>query len=206
MIPIVSYDKLLEKIAEAFKYRTEKDKYVRAAGIIFAKDNNFTEEEILRGKDYFHYRSGDKIDFFCIGYETEDGQKWKFKPEIFSEIVEEFESRSKWEYSGSVELLLLNTKIDPRNSDCELDFSDSIPLDLKNANHDIQMTVEVLFEKILRLAQDIETDNPSKEISKKLVLEAVMKSVSDAPTKLLLKGFHEDVQKAKSFGTINLNK
>ena len=51
------------------------NKKVRMVGLLFARsDVPLAEVEVVPNLDYFHYRSGKHIDFFCAGYDGYTGR------------------------------------------------------------------------------------------------------------------------------------
>lgn len=93
-------------------------------GVLFANPYvPYVKNEILPSLEYFHHRSGGNFDFYCCGYgaywpenqysdqmvvTSIEGVDWLFSQQAFAQVVNSFEERTKWRYSGETELLLLN--------------------------------------------------------------------------------------------------
>src|SRR4029077_15386683 len=87
--------------------------------------------------DYFNHRSGDNIDFFCVGYDeifddtpNKAGEgltgTWHFNPARFAESVARLEHETNWTYSGLTDLILLNAVFEPSTSTVSIDFTSAI--------------------------------------------------------------------------------
>lgn len=216
---VSSYEHLIDLLKLSFQYGKQGNNNSRVAGLLFAQPNNFTKDEILSGIDYFNNRSEKYIDFFCIGYQPDffetnlpaltkvGGYNWSFNPKIFNDLRKQIEERTKWKYSGSVELVLFNTYIDTVADLVKLDFSDAISIDLKKAKDNKLITnVGELFEKIFSIAENISTENPAKEMSLKLIGDTGKKSIVNILFNLLPKAIQNDTKKIYLFGTDNYDK
>lgn len=103
----------------------DPDKAVRMLGLVFARPElPLTKQDILPHLAYYDTRSGDFITFYFAGYtkgkasttkELSQSSRqfggWSFDIERFNLIRKEVEARSKWRYSGSVDLILTNAKL-----------------------------------------------------------------------------------------------
>lgn len=216
---VSSYDHLVDLLKFSFEDGKQRENNSRVAGLLFAQPNNFTQNEILSGIDYFNNRSEKFIDFFCIGYQPHfyqptfriitnvDGSDWSFNPKIFNKIRQQTEERTNWKYSGSVELVLFNSYLDKTTDMVQLDFSDAIAIDLIKAKENKLITsVGQLFERIFSISESISTDNPAKEMSLKLIGDTGKKSVVNILFNLLPKSIQEDTRKIYLFGTENYSK
>lgn len=56
--------------------------------------------------DYFHYRTGEYVDFYCPGFDADDYGR-NFSVKDFVEFIRHLEATTKWQYSGGTNLLLL---------------------------------------------------------------------------------------------------
>ena len=59
------------------------------------------QKQIRPNLGYWHLRSGDHFDFFCIGFPTAS----KFNPHTFHSTVEYLERETDWSYSGGTDLI-----------------------------------------------------------------------------------------------------
>ena len=211
---VSSYEHLIDLLKYSFRYEGQGNNNARVAGLLFAQPNNFTKDEILSGIDYFHNRSGKTIDFFCIGYQPHffetkypivasvNGEDWSFNPKIFNKLREETEQKTKWRYSGSVELVLFNSYLE--GEEVKLDFADALSIDLRKAKDDkLISSVGEVFEKIFAIAESISTTNPSKEMSLKLIGNTGKKSVVNILFNLLPKPIQDDTRRIYLYGTSN---
>lgn len=115
--------------------------------LLFVKPNNPQAMEIIKEFEYIHYNSAKYCSVFAIGY-SDDFQKatdkkyikidtvlnrdWYFSAQAFADFKEKLEGRIKWEYSGEIEILILQNK---PSSNHPLDFTNYVTIDI---NHGIR--------------------------------------------------------------------
>lgn len=216
---VSSYDHLIDLLKFSFQNGEQDDNNSRVAGLLFAQPDSFTKDEILSGIDYFNYRSGKTVDFFCIGYQpdfydpklpivaTVDGNKWSFNSKIFNDLRGQTEKRTKWKYSGSVEWVLFNSYLDTKTDTVKLDFSDALSINLKKAKDEkLISSVGEIFEKIFSISENISTENPTKEMRLKLIGDTGKKSIVNILFNLLPKAIQDDTKKIYLYGTANYDK
>lgn len=165
---------------------------VKMIGILFAQPtHSLAKDEIIPNMDYFHYRSGRNINFYCAGYGDdftigsyqdrkaagEGGfSRWQFSPLAFSNFCRELESRSRWQYSGETELMLANARLDRASTKVVLDFQVAVVCNLAKMKEDKAIpSVMSLFEDIFRYAESQDSTDPTWGFSDRM---AVGKSIS----------------------------
>lgn len=213
---VKNYDELKEVVGYSFEREKNNSKIV---GLLFAQQDSFTEDEILKKFDYYNNRSEETIDFFCAGYQPQileptlpvativDGEAWTFDPKIFNQLRIQTEEATNWEYSGSVELVLFNAYLDDSDNNVKLDFSDAISIDLLKAkNEDLINSVSEIFERIFKISETLTTDNPTKEMSLKLIGNTGRKSFVNILFNLLPEAIRKDTKKVYLYGTSNYGK
>ncbi len=86
--------------------------------------------------DYFNYRLGEQIDFFCPGYSHIENSETErsFSSRDFVDFIRQLEQLTSWRYSGGTNLLLL------RYSDCHLLFDSTYDLNLSKMMIDGYLT------------------------------------------------------------------
>ena len=102
---------------------------------------------VTRRFDYFNYRLGERLDFFCPGFSrAEDrGAERDFNPKDFVEFVQQLEKLTTWRYYGGTNLLLL------RYSDYELHFDSVYDLNFSRMIIDGFITdYRYFFEDLIR--------------------------------------------------------
>ena len=211
-----SFEELKKVVGYSFKYDKNKSKIV---GLLFAQPDSFTQDEILKKVDYYNNRSKETIDFFCVGYQPQmfepnlpvvtivDGENWTFNSKTFNQLRIQTEEVTNWEYSGSVELVLFNAYLEDSNDKVKLDFSDAISIDLVQAkNEELINSVSEIFERIFKIAETITTDNPTKEMSIKLIGNTGKKSFVNILFNLLPEVIRKDTKKIYLYGTSNYDK
>lgn len=102
MLPAATYEDVCAYITRMY-YRASgqeippgQNKKVRMVGLLFARpDDTLAKVEVVPNLDYFHYRSGKHINFFCAGY---DGYTGRDEAEGYRQVNEG--STLKWGRSG----------------------------------------------------------------------------------------------------------
>lgn len=178
MLEAISYENLIEDLKR--KGQTEK-----AVGILLGNPNcEFVKNNIINKIQYYHHRSGKAIDFYFPGYgaywndRIADGEticeinrtEWSFSNEKFNDFIVELENRSKWEYSGETELIILNYK------NGELDFSEVLVFWLDRlVKEEVIYSPSNFFESIFKL---FKRDNSIARTSDKLSFKQMGSQVS----------------------------
>lgn len=220
--PIASNERLSSSVGTMFERRREKrkDKNLTSdlalVGLLFARpSDDFAAKKILPELDYFDIRSGEYMDFFCVGYSKQStaqsspvtkvkGQQWWFSNDSFNKLREQITRESKWVYSGQAELLLANAKASGSKS--FIDYSSAIQCRLEEMEKDKAFnSVSEFFEKIFTYAENPGLDpafNLSDLFGKKLAISAAKKTV----LKILLRSLAPEYDRAKHFVLVNLSK
>ncbi|WP_155985168.1 hypothetical protein [Thioalkalivibrio sp. AKL6] len=159
------------------KVRFEEQCDSKLVGILLAHPNAPTaQQEIVGHLSHFHLRSGEAVDFFCVGYgafwprshyvdqavvASIDGTDWYFSEVAFSEVIDEIERETKWSYSGETELILLSAHKGFDNK-AELDFGSAIVCNLERMGADGAFTsVRAFFAQIFRFAKCKKARDPA---------------------------------------------
>jgi len=135
--------------------------------VLFCNPNTtFCKDEILPSLNYLHHRSKTYINLFCCGYGAYwprdkypdlksvtciDGEDWSYSDKAFVGAVEEFESRTKWKFSGENELLILD--VSPSDNENELNINNAIVCNLEKMKKDKAFeSVRAYLESLIRYA------------------------------------------------------
>ncbi|ENQ1533146.1 hypothetical protein D5E75_22955 [Vibrio parahaemolyticus] len=172
-------------------------------GVLFSNPKtSFCKQEILDNLNYFHHRSKHHINIFCCGYgaywnadkypdlqvETAiDGAEWSYSDCAFVNLVEEFEARTKWQYSGENELLILD--VSPSQNEDELSINSAVICNLEKMKNDKAFSsVRSFIEKLIRYAASSEassawvfSDQQGVNVGKDFLKDSIL---SLLPTKL----------------------
>lgn len=185
MLHAWSMEEIVGTLTQSFQRRYPEGG-VRLVGLLFAPpDSNLGKAEITKSLEYFHHRSGDKIDFFCAGYRrygqskqfvvevevTDDSDPWYFNVLSFEALRKEVQRSSSWKYSGEASLILINATQSESDEDVILDWSSAICCDLERMknNKSIESTRR-FFEDIFRFVDEYKGADPVWDISDQLVL------------------------------------
>jgi hypothetical protein len=172
----------------------------------------FARDELLPSLNYFHKRSKQYINIFCCGFgafgsESDypdmekvgkvDGNDWFYSDEAFVNVVEEFEARTKWKYSGENELLLLD--VVKNNDSDDLTIGNTLVCNLEIMHKDKAFTsVRSLMEKLINYVKSDEAANAWK-FSDKQGLDVTKSVLKDAVLGLLPKDLTSLYKKAENY-------
>jgi len=203
MRAIRSYESLLRGLADIFYPRfRQSGQSARMLGLILARPESKLGQSVATAQhEYWHHRSGEHIDFFWPGYE----QDWSFDPKLFNGFRREFESATRWQYSGGSELILLDAVYDPnyKSDSCpfgraNLDFTAALCIDL-DSDEVVKRAGSIarLFEGIFRAAEEGLGKNPTRRYAHKAgvtsgsrALWAIVVAFLPEPIRELLLGKH----------------
>ena len=215
MVPIIDYKGCLACLTHAFirQHKSAPAKHVRLVGLLFARPSSpLAKAEILPAVADWHYRSGDHIDFFFAGYhrhprlpgaipiEIPGMEPWGYSAEIFNGFRREIESKSKWQYSGACDLLLVNARFNRTTRMAEIDFRSMILCQLDQMKEDKAIpSVERFFENIFRFAESADDRDPAWGFSDKQGLSVAASALKRVVLSLLPKNLDADYRKAQHF-------
>ncbi len=163
-IALDSVDSVTEKVMSSINSKIKK--HCLVAVLFCNPKTEFCQNEIISSLSYFHHRSKQYIDIFCCGYGAYwskneypdleivtkiDRVDWNYSDNAFVAVVEDFEKRTKWRYSGENELLLLD--VIPSKKRDELTINNAIVCNLERMKRDNAFSsVRSFFEDIIRYA------------------------------------------------------
>jgi hypothetical protein len=212
-IRVVVYDSCDPVSQNAMAEINSKIKKHSLIGVLFCNpETEFCKKEILNSLNYFHHRSGEKIDFFCCGYGeywpekhyadqkavvTIDGSTWSYSDQALINVIEGFEKNTKWKYSGENELLLLD--ISPSKTNEIFEINNAIVCNLESMQRDKAFTsVRAFFEEIIRYAGSDECASTWKYSDKK-ALDVSIKTLKDSILGLLPKALQQAYKEAENY-------
>ncbi len=181
--------------------------------VLFCNPNTqFCKDEILNSLNYFHKRSKHYIHIFCCGfgaYEKStkfndiqqvvdiDGTPWFYSDTALVDVVESFEAKTNWVYSGENELLILD--VIPSKDEKDITVSNAIVCNLEQMKADKAFTsVRSLIENLIRYAASSECAD-AWEFSDKQGISAAKDSLKDAFLGLLPKPVSAMYKKSEGF-------
>ncbi|WP_153447184.1 hypothetical protein [Vibrio algicola] len=158
-----------ERLATSINEKTQKHSLV---AVLFCNPRTeFCKKEILESLSYLHHRSGKAINIFCCGYGAYwphgkypdlepvtkiDGTDWLYSDNAFVSVINEFEDKTNWKYSGENELLLLD--VSPSVDNGNLNINNAIVCNLEQMKKDEAFSsVRSLFEKLIRYCATTES-------------------------------------------------
>lgn len=177
-------------------------------GVLFCHPKSpLGKAEVVDHLSHFHHRSGEAVDFYCVGYGAYwppehyadqkpvtriEGVEWLFSELAFNRVVEELENETSWEYSGETELILLTARKD-NNGEASLDYGSAIVCNLEAMSQAKAFTsVRAFFTDVFRFAKNNSDSDPTWGLSdnrgiklgssalKEAVLSVLPKTLSDA--------------------------
>jgi hypothetical protein len=216
MHPVISYQEMMDTLSSRLSFLSGKEpnKAVMLVGILLARpDVPLAKEQIINSLEYFHVRSGDHIDFFCVGYgpdDPNDGYRdaqvevldrgWYFNTIHFEGVCREIESKTSWEYDGRTELILTNARYDREACVAQFDFNSMIVCKLEKwmrigAIEDVQD----FFERIFRYAKNATGDDPTWGFSDKEGVRSLSDALKELVLSLVPKNFGKELSKTAVF-------
>ena len=168
---LVCFDSIDSLTQDAMVQINSKIKRHSLVGILFCNPNtSFCKTEILPSLNYFHHRSAQYINFFCCGYGAYwsedtyadfhpvakiDDTEWFYSDKALVGVIEDFESRTKWKYSGENELLILD--VSPSQKPDNITINNALVCNLEKMQKDKAFSsVRAFFEDLIRYAQSDE--------------------------------------------------
>ena len=197
----------------------------KLVGLLFCRPASKFGAEIVKDMGYFHLRSGAYVDVYCAGYgaawppghhadqkavATVAGIEWFFSERAFVALLAEIESRTRWQYSGETELVLLAARGNLRKMQGALDFRDVIACNLEAMQKDGAISSSAAFFEVLfrfGASHDYQ-ENPLWTLSDELgisqgkgfILELLLRLVPEQARKLYKSARHfavRDITKTK---------
>lgn len=167
------------------------------------------KDVILPDIRYYHFRSKNDVECFCMGYVpftgefhaiTSDSTNSMFQAEAFSAALDELQEHSAWRYSGQTELVLLNAYRAPETDSARLDFTTVISFCFEKAEKEgaIQSAAEFL-ETLFNYAFNYEGTNFTYDFSDHLGLRQAASSLKQVWFNLFPAALTQGFQKALNF-------
>ena len=200
--------------------KVEETRSSKLIGILLAHPNApLAKSEIVDHLNHFHHRSGEAIDFFCVGYgaywpdnhypdQTKivkiDGVDWLFSDKAFSQVIDELEKETKWQYSGETELLLISA-IKDEEGNTSLDYGAAIVCNLEAMLKDKAFSsVRAFFEGVFRFAKKHSCSDEAWALSDNKGLQVGGAALKEAVLSLLPKSLKESYKKAEHYAVRDL--
>ena len=160
---------------------------------LFVRPTTSDALEIIKEFEYIHYNSGKYCSVYAIGYSNDLDKArnpsyrkvdatlqldWYFSMEAFTEFKEKLQDRINWEYSGEIEVLVLQNN--PRGRS-PLNFSNYVAIDVNNGIREGYIdSFQRFMESLIRSskskvrAKDAIRDVARERISvKKVIIDAI---------------------------------
>jgi len=171
---------------------------VKLVTLVFGRPTlPLVRDQIIPDIDYWNHVSGEKIDFFTVGFYTED---IKFDPTAFDDVLDNFEERSTWKYAHETDLLLLNARFTPTTLRAEFDFSNVVALTLERALEEkAVVSIPQFFGNIVDFASSFQGDDPSWGFSDAQGKRLVGSALKNVLISLLPEAVRADAKSAFSF-------
>lgn len=193
---IMFFDSVEPAAERAMAEINNKTKKHSLVAVLFCNPKTeFCKKEILESLSYLHHRSDKAINIFCCGYGAYwpdekypdlapvtkiDGIDWLYSDNAFVSVIDEFEEKTDWKYSGENELLLLDVSPSPDKNN--LNINSAIVCNLEKMKKDEAFSsVRALFEKLIRYCATTEaadawtfSDSQGLDIAKNFLKDTVL--------------------------------
>ncbi len=223
MIPVNSYADILDHLTSFFKRNFRDQSTIRVIGLLFAPpQSEFASRAIVPRMNWFHVRSDFRLFVYCVEYgaylpreefpdvvdaTTIQGVTWQFSDTVFNESRKEFQDKTKWKYSGEVDLLLVTVVWDAASQSTTIDFSDSMVLVPDQAVLDKAIKgFSELFERICDRLDDSNKEISTTAVSDKEGLRLLGRALLDSLVKQLPSLMKSIWEKGLHFRTIDLRR
>ena len=201
--------------------RTEEPRDSKLIGILFAHPKSkLAQAEIVHQLNLFHIRSGEAIDFFCVGYGAYwpenhyadqspvtkiEGVDWLFSDVAFSSVIDELEAETTWQYSGETELLLISAEKQSSGA-IKLNYQDTIVCNLEVMTKDNAISsIGSFFTKIFNYAKTHSESDPAWGLSDHSGATVGKSAIKDAILSLLPNNLKESYKKAEHYAVRDLS-
>lgn len=202
MINALTYEEMIKKINKNYIERGLRNDYI---GVFVTRPDLESGKSILNSLNYFHYLTGQSVNFYLPGFGAYWGNnypdkevvaiinetEWYFSDEQFVNFTRKLERNTKWIYSGESELILLpliEGKIDSQK--ILIFFLDDMLRD------GAIKSVSAFFQQLSRL---FESKSTLSEIQSALYKDNFIESIKDTILKKLPHGIGNIITKEKYF-------
>lgn len=113
----------------------------KAVVLLLVKPSDDNAKQLIEKFNYYHFKSREYCSIYAAGYGTAefreaysdaheiavvDKKTWLYSDRCFVQFCEQLSARTKWEYCGEPEILLLQTSVGVKSS---LDFRNYVSID-----------------------------------------------------------------------------
>lgn len=109
--------------------------------IVLIKPSDANSKELISQFNYYHFAAKSSCSIYAPGYSVEplppkygsqktarvDGNDWYYSDQCFAEFVDQLGNRTKWQYCGEPEILILQSGMGAHSA---LNFSNYVSLDI----------------------------------------------------------------------------
>lgn len=159
---------------------------------LFVKPTNQEALDIIKEFEYIHYNAAEYCSIYAIGYSNDSGKakactykkvesildaEWYFSNKAFVEFKNKLEARIKWEYSGEIEVLVLQNN--PGKSE-PLNFQNYVAINVnKGLREGYIDSFQLFMESLIRSSKrDVTAKNAMAAVRKDRI--SMKRIISDA--------------------------
>lgn len=212
MEAILTYKGLLWHIGiKCYQTRRQTGRTNRMVGLLFTRPGSQLGDELEKSRGYWHYRSGEFIDFYWAGYRNDD---WKFDPKVFDEFRHEFQRHTKWKYSGGSDLILFDARLKPGEfDDCRAeesvspDFTSAVVCHLDAMKRiDAFTSCEEFFERVFTYVEQHPDDSSVRGFSDEMFVSHGGSIIQRLVLSLLPKDLGKSVEQLRHYAVVGIGK
>jgi len=189
-------------------------------GVLFGRpESELMKRSLAPHIPYFHHRSGKNFHMLCAGYRISppgyvsappdmcNPFKWSFSNRKFNKLRIWFERETIWQYSGEVDLLMMNSRFYPETEKASLDFSSAVSCRLDElVKTRLIATIESFLEDICRAADQGDIQNPVRAVSRDLALHESRSAVKRLVLSLIPRGIGDDLNAISRFAVRDIRR
>jgi hypothetical protein len=161
------------------------------------------KEQIIPKLEFWHHRSANYIDLFCVGFSAVA----KFDAKEFNSTLRTLESNTDWRYSGGTDLILINVTYSAGTKEVTLDFTSALAMTLEAVvKVDGFERLSIFFEKVMNAAREscgVESPAEVSDAFGRSLLKSVFKGLL---TSLLPDGMKKEARDAFLFAVKDISK
>lgn len=183
----------------------------RLVAIIVGSDGSkLMQDTIVKRINELHFRSGDAIDFYVLGWtwksSTQNFPKGgpdpsttkvevEFLPQKFSQSIDALHQRLNWRYSGEVDLILMDAVQDSKGVMLDDRYAIAVNLTQRSADGTI-MSINTLIESIIEFSKSSVAQYPIQEYARQRLISVGLSGITEAVTSFSPKGIQRLVKNA----------
>ncbi len=201
--PVPVYTRILRILAERFEKDLARDRPHLVGLIIGQPDEPLIKEQIIPKLNFWHHRSANYIDLFCVGFSAQAA----FDAKEFNATLRTLETNTRWRYSGGTDLILVNVTYSPASKKVTPDFTSALAMTLEMVvKVDGFERLAIFFEKVMSAARESCGVESPAQVSDAFGASLVKSAFKGLLTSLVPDGMKKEARDAFLFAVKDISK